>query len=317
MDGMQNDLSQKIDNLQYSILRLTNLNIVQEKGRFPSQPHQNPKVSMKWRLMRENLHSVEASEGQHPIARHDQTSVDLCKIPEGLVHYQKRLNVNKKAFLTEQVSAIIQCKSPVKYKDPGCPTISVMIGGKLVEKALLDLGASVNLLPYSVYKQLGLGELKPTSITLSLADRSVKIPRGMIEDVLVQVDNFYYPMDFVVLDTDPIEWTHATHIWQHDIGAQYLLYVQEANQSEEEEGPEEVCIIDTLVEEHCNQKIQEELNESLGDLDEGLPEPSDLLATLPPWRRIEEILPLFNEERHKKLLKRRPQSLFWSHYPRS
>ena len=53
-----------------------------------------------------------------------------------------------------------------------------MIGGKVVEKALLDLGASVNLLPCSVYKQLGLGELKPTAITLSLADRSVKIPRG-------------------------------------------------------------------------------------------------------------------------------------------
>ena len=122
---------------------------------------------------------------------------DLCTIKRGL-------NVNKKAFLTKQVSAIIQCKSPVKYKDLGCPTISVMIGGKLVEKALLDLGASVNLLPYSVYKQFGLGELKPTSITLSLADRSVKIPRGVIEDVLVQVDSFYYPMDFVVLDMDPI-----------------------------------------------------------------------------------------------------------------
>ena len=69
-----------------------------------------------------------------------------------------------------------------------------------MEKALLDLEANVNLLPYSVYKQLGLGELKTTSITLSLAGRSVKIPRGMIEDVLVQVDKFYYPMDFVVLE---------------------------------------------------------------------------------------------------------------------
>ncbi|RVW58146.1 Retrovirus-related Pol polyprotein from transposon opus [Vitis vinifera] len=118
--------------------------------------------------------------------------------------FLKGLNVYKKAFLTEQVSAIIQCKSPLKYKDLGCPTISVMIGGTVVEKALLDLGASVNLLPYSVYKQLGLGELKPTSITLSLVDRSVKIPKGIIEDVLVQVDNFYYPVDFVVLDTDPI-----------------------------------------------------------------------------------------------------------------
>ncbi|RVW11782.1 hypothetical protein CK203_089747 [Vitis vinifera] len=122
---------------------------------------------------------------------------DLCTIERGL-------NVNKKAFLIEQVSAIIQCKSPLKYKDPGCPTISVMTGGTIVEKALLDLRASVNLLPYSIYKKLGLGELKPTSITLSLADRSVKIPRGIIEDVLVQVDNFYYLVDFVVLDTDPI-----------------------------------------------------------------------------------------------------------------
>ena len=71
-----------------------------------------------------------------------------------------------------------------------------------MKKALLDLGASVNLLPYYVYKQLGLGKLKPTSITLSLADRSMKIPRGMIEYVLVQVDKFYYPVDFVILDTD-------------------------------------------------------------------------------------------------------------------
>ena len=117
---------------------------------------------------------------------------------------KKRLGIEKKAFLTEQVSAIIQSKNPVKYKDPGSPTISVNIGGTCIDKALLDLGANVNLLPYSVYKQLGLGELKPTNITLSLADRSVKIPKGIVEDVLVKVDKFYYPVDFVVLDTKPI-----------------------------------------------------------------------------------------------------------------
>ena len=53
------------------------------------------------------------------------------------------------------VSATIQCNTPIKYKDSGCPTISVNIGDTYVEKALLDLGASVNLRPYSVYKQLG------------------------------------------------------------------------------------------------------------------------------------------------------------------
>ena len=126
---------------------------------------------------------------------------DLCTITKGL-------GIDKKAFLTEQVSSIIQCKTMVKYKDPGAPTISVNIGGTCIDKALVDLGASVNLLPYSVYRQLGLGELKLTNITLSLADRSVKIPKGIVEDVLVKVDKFYYPVDFVVLDTEPVTGGH-------------------------------------------------------------------------------------------------------------
>ena len=73
----------------------------------------------------------------------------------------------------------------MKYKDPSYPNISVNIGGTCVEKALLDLGASVNLLSYSMYKQLGLGELNPTSITLSLADISIKIQKGTMEDGLI------------------------------------------------------------------------------------------------------------------------------------
>ena len=121
---------------------------------------------------------------------------DLCTIKKGL-------GIEKKAFLTEHVSALIQSKYPVKYKDLGSPTIPVNIGGNCIDKALVDLGASVNLMLYSVYLQLGLGELKPTTITLSLADRSVKIPKGIVEDVLVKIDKFYYPVDFVVLDTEP------------------------------------------------------------------------------------------------------------------
>ena len=74
---------------------------------------------------------------------------------------------------------------------------------------MLDLGASVNLLPFSVYEQLGLGELKETSIVLQLTDRSVKVPRGVVEDVLVQVDKFYFPVDFIVLDTQPVVNAHA------------------------------------------------------------------------------------------------------------
>ncbi|RVW64281.1 hypothetical protein CK203_052283 [Vitis vinifera] len=213
MDGMQNDLSQKIDNVQYTISRPTNLNTVHEKGKFPSQPHQNPKgiheveaqekESSKVREVKAVITLRSGKEVDQPTSKpkHDEESVTEKRKERGNERKEKR---EKKAFLTEQVSAIIQCKSLVKYKDPGCPTILVSIGGTCVEKALFDLGASVNLLPYSVYKQLGLGELKLTSITLSRVDRSVKILRGMIEDVLVQVDKFYYLVDFVVLDTDSV-----------------------------------------------------------------------------------------------------------------
>jgi hypothetical protein len=128
-----------------------------------------------------------------------------AKFLKDLIKVKRKTNVPKRVCLTEQVSSILQCKMPLKYKNPGCPTISCMIGLSRIERALLDLGASVNLLPYSVYLQLGLGELKPTSMTIQLADRSVKRPRGIIEDVLVKVDKFYFPMDFVVLDTEPVQ----------------------------------------------------------------------------------------------------------------
>ncbi|KAH9686259.1 hypothetical protein KPL70_014304 [Citrus sinensis] len=122
---------------------------------------------------------------------------DLCTV-------KKKYKVQKRAFLTEQVSSILSTNSALKYKDPDCPTISCTIGDHKIGHDLLDLGASVNLLPYSVYQQLNLGELKPTSTTLLLADRSMKVPKGIIEDVLVQVDKFIYPVDFIVLETEPI-----------------------------------------------------------------------------------------------------------------
>ncbi|RVW66716.1 hypothetical protein CK203_065743 [Vitis vinifera] len=376
--------SQQSSSLEQAIAisaRLTNLNTVQEKGRFPSQPHQNPKgvhevesqegessqmkdvkalitlrsgkkiekptpkphvekeeeikkgrgngrqeseISEKKKDYDSTMNAIPEKELQEemlkkstsppfPQALHGKKGIrnaseilevlrqvkvniplldmikqvptyakflkDLCTIKRGLT-------VNKKAFLTEQVSAILQCKSPLKYKDPGSPTISVMIGGKVVEKALLDLGASVNLLPY-----------------LSTSNWDL--------DVLVQVDNFYYPVDFIVLDTDPtvkeanlvpiilgrpfLATSNAiincrNGLMQLTFGNMTLdlnIFYMSKKQTtpEEEEGPEEVCIIDTLVEEHCNQNMQDKLNESLVDFEEGLSEPPNVLATLQSWRR--------------------------------
>ena len=77
-----------------------------------------------------------------------------------------------------------------------------MIGNSHFEKALCDLGTSINLIPLSVFKTLDLGEAKPTTVSLQLPDRSIKYPRGIIEDVLVKVDKFIFPIDFIVLDIE-------------------------------------------------------------------------------------------------------------------
>ena len=128
----------------------------------------------------------------------------FAKCLKDLCTHKRTTHVPKKAFLTSQVSSILSNQIPVKYKDPGCPTISCVIGDTFVEKALLDLGASVNLLPFSVYQALGLGELKKTNMTLQLADRSIKMPKGIVEDVLIKVGDFVFPVDFVVLETQPV-----------------------------------------------------------------------------------------------------------------
>ena len=102
--------------------------------------------------------------------------------------------------LTEECSAILQNKLPPKLKDLGSFTIPCTIGDQFIGKALCDLGASINLMPLSIYKKLGLNEAKPTSVTLQLADRSLTYPKGIVEDVLVKVDKFIFSADFIVLD---------------------------------------------------------------------------------------------------------------------
>ena len=153
-----------------------------------------------------------------------------------------------------------------------------------MDKALVDLGASFNLLPYSVYKQLGLGELKPTTITLSLANRSVKIPKGIVEDALVKVDKFYYPVDFVVLDTEPMEkgtnhvpiilgrsflatsnaiincWNGVMKLTFGNMTLELnIFHLSSKHKSMEKQEPDEVCLISPSAGKHSAHKLQEEL----------------------------------------------------------
>ena len=101
--------------------------------------------------------------------------------------------------LTSTCSAIIQRSLPAKMKDLGNFTIPCSIGKYEFKKPLCDSGASINLMPLSVVQRLSLGKLIPTTITLQMADRSMARPEGVLEDVLVKVGKFIFPVDFVIM----------------------------------------------------------------------------------------------------------------------
>ncbi|KAL0416226.1 UNVERIFIED_CONTAM: hypothetical protein Slati_3454500 [Sesamum latifolium] len=123
-----------------------------------------------------------------------------AKFLKEVISNKRKWDNGETVKLNEECSAILQNKLPPKLNDPR--SFSITIREINFEKALCDLGASINLMPYSIFVKLGMHELTPTIVTLQLADRSIKYPRGIIEDVLVKVGKFVIPVDFVVLDME-------------------------------------------------------------------------------------------------------------------
>ncbi|KAG9453964.1 hypothetical protein H6P81_006868 [Aristolochia fimbriata] len=113
---------------------------------------------------------------------------------------KRKMEEQGTVVLNENCSAILKNELPTKLKDPGSFTIPCEIGSNKFANALCDLGASVNLMPLSLCRYLNLGEPQETGITLQFTGRSTKIPEGV--DVLVKIQDFIYPCDFVVLDME-------------------------------------------------------------------------------------------------------------------
>ena len=170
----------------------------------------NPKVPFPQRLKKANLDKqflnfLDVFKKLHiniPFMEALEQMPTYVKFLKDVISRKRRLDNYETVALTEEASALLQKKLPPKLKDPGSFSIPCTIGTSLCDRALCDLGASINLMPYSVYKKLGLEDVKPTTISLQLADRSIKHPRGIVEDVLVKVDKFLSPADFVVLDME-------------------------------------------------------------------------------------------------------------------
>ena len=125
---------------------------------------------------------------------------NYVKFSKDILVMKMRLGEFETVALTQECNHMLQNKIPQKLKDPGSFTIPSSIGTKYKGKALCDLGASINLMPLSVFKQLGVREVRLTIVTLQLADRSYVYLEGKIEDVLIKVDKFIFLVDSIVLD---------------------------------------------------------------------------------------------------------------------
>ncbi|XP_020978153.1 uncharacterized protein LOC107636669 [Arachis ipaensis] len=120
----------------------------------------------------------------------------LEKKPPTMAYLQRDANV----VLTKECSTLVQKKHPQKLPDPGSFLIPCTIGTITFEKALCDLCSSINLIPLFVMKRLGIQDVKPTKISLEMEDKSLKKAYGIVEDVLVKVEDLYFPANFLILD---------------------------------------------------------------------------------------------------------------------
>ena len=132
----------------------------------------------------------------------------LTKMPHSTKFMKDILRKKKKIVeegvvnLTTTCSAVSQRSLPVKIQDPGSFTIPCTIGNSKMGKTLCDFRASINLMPLSIVKRLSLEYLTPIAMTLQMADRTLAQHEGILEDVLIKVGKFIFPVDFVVIDIE-------------------------------------------------------------------------------------------------------------------
>nr|XP_025616905.1 uncharacterized protein LOC112709223 [Arachis hypogaea] len=146
-----------------------------------------------------------SKKGKQVMEEHPQEQRKMllyAKFLKELIKKKKSWNEKETVILTQECIIVIQKGLPPKLKDPGSFIISCTIGNMALEKALCDLGASINLMPLLLTKKLAIEEVKPTRMSLQMADRSLKIPNGVVENLLVKVGKFIFPADFVILDME-------------------------------------------------------------------------------------------------------------------
>ncbi|XP_070055428.1 uncharacterized protein [Nicotiana tomentosiformis] len=208
--GANGKMQEKVDSHESAIkgieIQLGHISMAlnnRPQGTLPADTQVNPKEQGPKKLMAVSLRNgrdLDLEQVNIPL-------IDALREMSGYAKMMKDLMSRKFDFqdlatitLTQTCSAVVTRPVAEKLSDPGSFTILCTIDNYAFAKALCDLGASINLMPLTIYKRLGIGRARPTSMLLQIADRTVKRPSSILDDVLVQVGKFVFPADFVILD---------------------------------------------------------------------------------------------------------------------
>ncbi|XP_022894041.1 uncharacterized protein LOC111408526 [Olea europaea var. sylvestris] len=162
------------------------------QGKTTVNPHEPP-IPFPQRLKKQKLEQQYKKFLEMP---------SYAKSLKDILSNKHKLWDHETVMLIEECSTRIQKKLLPKLKDPGSFIVPCTIGEIYFDKVLCDLGASINLMSLSVFRKLGLRKAKVTTVTLQLADRSLTHPRGIIEDMLIKVEKFIFPTNFLMLDME-------------------------------------------------------------------------------------------------------------------
>ncbi|XP_070048844.1 uncharacterized protein [Nicotiana tomentosiformis] len=192
--GSTEKIQQRVDSHESAIKGLTEVTI----QHAPAESSKEKEVAKKTESVQEKAVETVPEQVQNQIIRNKRPPAPF---PQRLAKYQKDEQYKKFLEMLKQIQVNIPLIDALKEM-PGYAKMmkDLMSRNYAFAKALCDLGASINLMPLAIYKRLGIGKARPTSMLLQLAERTVKRPSGILDDVLVQVGKFVFPADFVILD---------------------------------------------------------------------------------------------------------------------
>ncbi|GKD52839.1 retrovirus-related pol polyprotein from transposon TNT 1-94 [Tanacetum coccineum] len=161
---------------------------------------------VKRRIVEENenretfLRKLESEPVNTPLVNDIRKTPDYTRRLQELVSNKIKFEELSMVKLNARCLAVLQNELPPKKKDPESFILPCVIGNTTVSNALADLGARISIMPFSMFKRLGLGNPKPVNMMIEMAAMSMQSPKGIVENVLVKIHNFVFPVDFVILD---------------------------------------------------------------------------------------------------------------------